>query len=240
MVRLVSFDVEEGDASWPQVKELIDQWNPADFVRTEFSDRECSAAPFLQMFAGQRGYPQPEGDFGYLNLTYDLTDYCSTCGIGATQVAPFRMKGEPKWGKKNVLQMNWVYDEFFVQPSIWEEVFRPLGTDRLAVLDHRSGSELQSVVQLKIGVVAKSELLLDDAYPTETCTACRRKKFLPISRGFFPAFVNDPSFQIGRTQELFGSGASAWNAAIISQTAYKAIRTHKVVGFGFHPQIRGT
>jgi len=232
---LVTFEVDEGDASWPKVKTLIEQWNPADFVRTDFSEHERITASFLQMFAGQNGYPQPEDDFSYRNATYDLKEYCPTCGIGKKQIAPFRMKGEPRWGKKSVFQLNWIYDDFFVQPTIWEEVFRPLGIGRIAVIDHRSGNELQTVVQLELKTVAKSALLLDGSCPAEICAACGREKHLPISRGFFPAFASDPEFQIGRTQELFGSGASAWHATIVSQAVYKALNAHKIVGLGFHP-----
>lgn len=235
LVRLVSFDIEEGEASWPKVKALIDQWNPADFVRTEFTDVERATASFLQMLGLQKGYPQPADDFGYLKATYDLSDYCATCGIGKKQVAPFRMKGEPKWGKKHFLQLNWVYDEYFVPPSIWEEVFHPFGLGRLPVLDHRTGDELRTVVQLEIKDTAKSELSLDGKYPSEICSSCNRTKVLPVSRGFFPAFAHDPSFPVCRTQEYFGSGASAWNAIIVNSAVYKAVQGHKLAGAMFAP-----
>lgn len=142
LIRLVSFDIEEGDAIWPRVKALIDQWKPTDFVRTEFTQAECDTASFLWMLGSEKGYPQPKGGFGYLKATYDLSDYCAACGIGEKQRAPFRMKGEPKWGKKHIFQLNWVYDQYFVPPSIWEEVFRPFGIGRLPVLNHRTGEEL--------------------------------------------------------------------------------------------------
>jgi hypothetical protein len=51
---------------------------------------------------------------------------------------------------------------------------------------------------------------------------------------------NDPAFQIGRTQELFGSGASAWNATIASQAVYQAIKARKLVSIDFHPLLGGT
>jgi hypothetical protein len=243
LVKILWFDIEEGDSSWCQVRDLILKWNIEDgcdpnnlgFVNTKFTEKELDDANFLQTFAQLHGYPQPAGDFGYLKATYDLTQFCAACGTGKKQIAPFRMKGEPKWGKKNAFQLNWVYDEFFVQPAIWEDVFRPLGIGRLAVLDHRSGSELQTVVQLEIKAIAKSRLLLDDSYPTETCATCGRKKYNGINRGFYPAFASDPGFQIGRTQEIFGSGGSAWNATIVSQAVYKAIQAQKVVGFHFYP-----
>ena len=235
LVQLVSFDVEECEESWPRVKELIEQWKLADFVRTEFSKGELDSASFHQIFAWQQGYPQPEGDFGYLNATYDLTTYCPMCGIGNTQIAPFRMKDEPKWGKKHILQLNWVFDEYFVLPAVWKEVFQPLGIGCSPVLNHRTGNELTTVVQLDIKTTANSALSMNDKYPSEICGSCHRKKYLPISRGFFPAFTTDPSTQMCRTQEYFGSGASAWNAVIANNALYKTIQSNKLVGVTFVP-----
>ena len=177
LVRLVSFDIEEGEASWPRVKALIDQWNPADFVRTEFTGVELDSASLLQMLGYQKGYPQPEDDLGYLKATYDLAEYCPECGIGKKQVTPFRMKGEPKWGGKHILQLNWVYDEYFVPTTVWEEVFHPLGIGRLAVTEHRTGRELRTVVQLDINDTVKSELSLGGRYPLEICRSCGRARF---------------------------------------------------------------
>lgn len=235
LVRLVTFEIMESDALWPKVKSLIDLWNPVDFVRTEFSESERGAASYLQVLAGLQGYPQPESAFRYLNETYDLTNYCQRCGIGAKQASSFRMKGEPKWGKNHVFQLNWVCDEFFVQPKIWENVFEPLGIGHLSVLDHRTGSKLATVVQLQSNSISDSAILIDGTCPTEVCLECGRKKFHPIVRGFFPAFEGAQSFHFGRTQEFFGSGGSGWRATVMSQVLYQAIRAHKVAGFIFHP-----
>ena len=72
----------------------------SDIVRTEFNASERGNAEYLNVApAWHHGYPQPEDDFAYLSATYDLKEYCPGCGIGEKQVAPFRMKGEPKWGK---------------------------------------------------------------------------------------------------------------------------------------------
>ena len=46
--------------------------------------------------------------------------------IGAKQVSPFRMKESPNWGRRSILQMNWLFDEYFVKPEVWNAVFQPL------------------------------------------------------------------------------------------------------------------
>lgn len=235
LIRSITFVIDENHRAWPEVKSLIKEWNALDFVITEFSVAELDAADFLQLAATwHHGYPQPEEDFGYLKETYDLSDYCQTCGIGLTQIAPFRMKSEPKWGKKHIMQLNWVFDEFFVLPQVWEEVFKPIGVGCSPVREHRTGKELRTVVQLNIKDVAKSALSIKE-YPSETCGVCGRKKYLPISRGYFPPFATDPSSQICRTQEYFGSGASAWNAIVVTSDVYRAIQGRKLAGVTFIP-----
>jgi len=235
LVRLASFEIEESQSQWPEIKALIGQWKPADFTRTEFTEAELAAASFLQMLGGQHGYPQPSDDFGYLKVTYDLKDYCAACGIGKEQAAPFRMQGEPKWGKNRILQLNWVYDAYFVSPSTWEDVFSPLGVGKLSVVDHRTGIDLRTVVQLDIQDVARASLACDAEYPFEVCATCGRKKLLPITRGFFPGFTTAPAISIGKTQEYFGSGASAWHAVVVSRDVYKAIQGHQLRGAMFVP-----
>jgi rRNA maturation protein Nop10 len=235
-LRLVSFDIDEDNPLWLKVKVLADEWDAFDWVTTKFSKLEVDGADYLKVTPGwHQGYPMPDDDFGYLKATYDLTEFCPECGVGKVQVAPFRMKHEPKWGRRQVLQLNWVFDEYFVPPAVWETVFRPLGIDRRPVVHHRSGNELTTVVQLDIKEVATSALADKGRYLEETCAACGRKKYLPITRGFFPPFESPPPGRLCRTREYFGSGASAWNAIIASAEAYRAIRKNKLSGVNFVP-----
>jgi hypothetical protein len=232
----VWFDVDESHPGWRELQALIGEWKVSDIAHTEFDSSERATAKYLQMSpAWHHGFPQPDSDFGYLNATYDLKSYCTTCGIGKTQTGQFRMKGEPKWGKKHILQLNWLFDEYFVLPSVWEEVFRPFGIGRSSVLDHRTGHELRTIVQLDIKVTANSPLSIADNHPSKTCESCGRKKYIPISRGFFPAFAMDQSSPICRSQEFFGSGTSAWNAIIVSNEVYTDIQGRKLAGVTFVP-----
>jgi hypothetical protein len=233
---LSTFVIDESYASWPEIRELIARWQCLDIVSTEFTLSECADAENLKMGpTWHHGYPQPEGDFGYLKKTYDLGTYCETCGIGKRQCAPFRMKREPNWGKRQILQLNWVFDEFFVLPEVWSEVFRPMQILSAPVLEHKTGKELRTVVQLEIKDVASSSLSLEGKYGSETCEVCGRKKYFPITRGCFPPFTNGPSSRICRTQESFGSGTSAWNGVMVNNEVYNAIHTQKLSGVSFTP-----
>jgi hypothetical protein len=121
---VVGFDVSESAGTWPAVQVWIRGRRPSDIVRTKFSDDEIAEAHWLAVRADfQQGFPQPrKDDFGYREANYDLTAYCNVCGVGLRQKAPFQMKGEPNWGRRGILQLNWVYDEYFVKPGVWATV----------------------------------------------------------------------------------------------------------------------
>lgn len=102
------FDIGESDRTWPAVRKWISPRSHSDLVSPTFSEAEITAARWVELVPNwHHGYPQPETDFGYLNQTYDLSAYCTACGIGAVEKAPFRMRGEPRWGRRGILQLNW-------------------------------------------------------------------------------------------------------------------------------------
>ncbi|MGS2727906.1 hypothetical protein ACU8DI_15295, partial [Psychroserpens sp. BH13MA-6] len=63
----------------------------------------------------QFGYPQPEDDFGYMELTYEPNIGCPTCHIGIKQNNPFRFRSEPKAKNSQFIGLNWVFDQIFVR-----------------------------------------------------------------------------------------------------------------------------
>ena len=228
----VVFDISESDQSWPDVQAWISKRPHVESVSPSFSEAEVAAARWLELLPDwHHGYPQPEDDFGYRELTYDLSAFCWTCGIGAIQKAPFRMRREPRWGRRGILQLNWVFDEFFVTPEVWATIFEPHGIARRPVLK-RGGAELQGVVQLDVGEQVD---IRTEGLEAETCPACGRVKYLPIKRGPLPEFVDDPSGHMATTRESFGSGASAHHAVVLSRELGAAIRSANVRGASVHP-----
>lgn len=204
------------------------------------SEKEVEAAEWLKPeIEWHHGYPQPnELDLGYREATYDLTEYCERCGIGLKQKAPFQIKGEPKWGKRNILQLNWVFDEYFVTPEVWASVFKPLGIECRPVLNTKS-AELKTVVQL----VAREDVgIVTNGLSTEeaACSKCGRTKYLPVTRGPFPPLKAEPSTAMVKTSEYFGSGASAHKGLLISQAVGRALLANKVRGVSLRPVADGT
>lgn len=231
-----AFDVSEDYPNWPRLRGLFQQWGVSDFPSTVFSTEEIEAARWLSVGAWHHGYPQPrELDFGYLDATYNLADYCAGCGIGKRQKAPFQMKGEPKWGRRGILQLNWVFDEYFVTPDVWATAFKPHGIGCRPVLNTK-GVQLKTVVQL----TTEQHVNVDvNGLPCETCPKCGRVKYLPHTRGFFPRFVVEPGGAMVKTNEYFGSGASAHHSVIVSQAVVQSLNRAGVRGASFKPLAEG-
>jgi len=231
----LALDIDEADPRWPAIKAALKEHDFGETIHwTEFSPEEFRSAAWLA-FAGDwhNGYPMPDGDFGYLNLTYDLTEYCEKCGIGAKQKAPFRLRGEPKWGTRSVMGLNWVFDEVFVRPEVWHTVFAPFGIGCRPVLAYRKETELKTVVQLQINTVLESELAMG-GHPFDICEFCQRKKYLPFTRGMFPAMTKPAEgLHAVKSKEWFGSGAAADRAILVSQALYAQTQKHRLKGAWF-------
>jgi hypothetical protein len=226
----IVLDICEDDDRWPDVARLARAHDAVDTCKTLFTEQELRAAAWLEVSPSwHHGYPLPDNDFGYLQETYDLSEYCESCGVGAVQIAPFRLRGEPKWGRRGILQLNWVFDEYFVTPEVWKAVFAPFGIDCRPALSHRTGEELATVVQLTVPHVLEHGLDVKD-HACEVCARCNRRKYLPFTRGMFPAMTRPCEYHMVHTNEWFGSGASGWRVVLISQTLYARIAEAKLRG----------
>ncbi len=227
------FDIDEADSRWPYVESLLACKGKGTIVTTKFTKKELDSAACLTIGALlYHGHPEPhDDDDGYLVLTYDLSDYCEECGLGKRQKAPLRMRGEPRWGKRGLIQMYWVYDELFVTPAVWETVFAPFGIGKREVLSH-GGKELRTVVQLVIE--GEADVETTDLLP-ESCSACGRTKYAPHVRGCFPPLAGPPPAALAKTRQWFGSGGQAFQELLVSRELRQALLAAGVKGAGFTP-----
>lgn len=227
-----TFKIDEDDERWPSIKELVNKYSFVDFTYTEFSRTEIEKAKYLAISASwHHGYPQPEDNFGFLEATYDLSQYCKTCGSGLIQKAPFRFKKAPAWGKKSILQANWIFDEYFVPPDVWERVFKPLGIECRPVLLHKDGLTIETVVQLDVSHIV--ELQMNDIHNYYKCDACGIKKYPPISRGHTPSPRFDTNHHMFKSAQYFGSGGVARKIVLGSHELQQAISSAGIKGGKF-------
>ena len=231
---LTAFDVFEDDTAWPEIRSLITEWSAVDAPSAEFSSVELEAAAWLQLRTSwNHGYPQPDdGENGYLSVTLDGESRCETCGVGGRQVAPYRMRKEPRWGRRAAMQLHWVRDEYFVTPEMWAALLRPLGVESRPVFNADGTRELSTVVQLAVSESAAVDV---DGAPSETCAVCHAVRFDKIAARPFPALRESPAGHLVHTREYFGSGASGHHEVIVSADVYAALTKAKVRGFDFVP-----
>ena len=105
----------EEQVAWADIEPLLGGF-VTHFVTNLFTNAELDAAEwFLLEAQGHHGYPEP--DIDYPTVTDDLSDYCPICGIGGVQIAPFRLQAEPKASRSQFIQLNWIFDEYFVRES---------------------------------------------------------------------------------------------------------------------------
>ena len=230
---LVTFEVDETHEFWEEIRAWAARRDATDIVTTKFSKKEVREAAWLELVPEwHHGYPQPDsGSFGYRAVTYELRAHCEQCGAGLSQRAPFQMKGEPKWGRHNIMQLNWVFDEFFVQPDLWARALERFGIGTREVTD-RLGAPLSTVVQLEVKETVSVRM---EGFPSEECPSCGSSRFLPVTRGFFPPLAEVPSGPVVRTAEYFGSGSASHRRVLVSQAVASSLVEEKMRGASLRP-----
>ena len=228
---LVAFDVAEDHPDFALLCVRLQQWGETPrLIATQFTLHEIESARWLQLAAWNNGFPQPQSLEGYARATFDLSAWCSKCSYGKVQNAPFRIKGEPKWNRRGIMSLNWVFDAFFVPPAIWETVFKPFGIECRPVVNAK-GVELKTVVQLV--VQEEVDIVSDDLKPVP-CSECQRIHYEWPRRGMFPRFVHEPVSAMAKSRQGMGHG---WcmRAVFISQELARAFQAHNLRGAEFTP-----
>ena len=199
--------ITEDDPLWPRVATIVgsQRARTIDHPTTEFSEEERNATDVLVVTAtSQVGFPQPERDFGFLQATYALEDFCGRCKAGRRQENPFRLARAPRFGKgRSIVQLNWVLDELFVSPEVWGDVFRVHGVECWPVMDHKSGERLSEVVQLRIE--GRTPVILGPYDTSRSCPKCGSFIYELSGRGFLPRPRRIPC-ALFRSAERFTDG----------------------------------
>lgn len=227
----IAFDIAENDPKWAEAARLAARYKAIESVYTRFTEAECDSAKYLGIVAAShRGFPEPASGKGYLAATFDLSAFCARCGIGRRQVRPFRMKAAPRL-HNSLMQLNWIFDEYFAAPAIWAGVFKPMGIGCRPVRKHATGAELDSVVQLDI---AENVDLKSAGNDGAECPACGRRK-TPVSlRGYFPE-PESTEAPIFKSSQYFGSDAGAFRLVFVSNALYRKMKDASLRGVEFYP-----
>jgi len=241
--------------------ELIQKLKSFDFLHQVSAideKKDIKNAQWFWMSSGAYQYPQPEDNFGYLNTSFNLDKYCSTCGMVKTQNNPIRLKKIPKQHKKQFWGVHWIHDAIFVRPEARKllESEKIKGVTFKKVMLHKKNSEIVDFYQLIINTELDKGLVTEDLQ-TVTCkymneedvefeesernskdsNFCGSIKYhFPIRSGItFKKSIFEGAPEIVKSKEYFGSGAKAFKLTLVSKRIKELIEVNKLKGLTFRP-----
>jgi hypothetical protein len=207
---------------------------------------------FTMNARGHHGYPQPEDD--YEKVVY--SNHCSRCGVHGNQIAPFRLKRSQRAQHSDFLQLNWVFDVFFVLPEVAAglEAATVTGYAFGPALDHRTGGDLGNRVQLIIPTIIRcaetSRLPAVTCRPNNeesqfehfgggekrynvTTPYCGQVKYHPPTSLAVNLEGQYDLPDVFQTAEWFGSGGSAHRETLVSERFVTLVRERNWRGLDF-------
>ena len=229
--------------AWTAIEAYVTENDLLCTSETYFTKMEIENADWLSIRSQWRnGYPQPEDAFAYENITYTRENFCQVCGCGLHQVQPFRLKKEPKWGKRHFMMLNWIDDELFISTRA-KEFFQKSnfsGFQFATVYDRKGNAPMSNIHQLTAPYLLNAGLNPDSLSinATYACPVCGIKKHhlsgvgqLEFNRDIF---INAPD--IVKTSEVFGWGKSASRQILIRNSVYRfVVENHLEQGLIFEP-----
>lgn len=228
---ICAVDILDSDPYWEIVSSHVTQKNLSCLSNTIFTTAELENAEWIRVRSQWRyGYPQPENGFQYESVTYSNKDLCNVCGCGLEQVNPFRMKQQPKWGKRHFLMLNWVDDELFISQDakmiLQQHTFS--GIDFAEVWNKTGKQQFSDICQLKISTVLDKGLIAGQSpiRNQHICEKCGSIKYTSTGIGMFTfrrqLFDTAPDFV--NSYEIFGGGRSASRLILIRQNVYQILQ----------------
>lgn len=237
--KTVSLLIPESHRSWPILASAIEHFDVVHTVELRFTKGDIRNASWCELGTTSHfGYPQPEDAFGYKEITYDPNIGCRKCGIGLVQNAPFRFRKAPTTTRSHLIQLNWVFGEFFVSKEARSqiEIAGISGIQFESPVHHKTGAPISGWFHMRIyeHVATKVDA---SGLMVETCAECAQSKLNhPQSEMLkFGSTCRDSGLDVYRTIEWFGSGSCAYNAVLVSQRFVRLILENKWRGVHLAP-----
>lgn len=211
-----------------------------EFKRFVYSKKEIESAELLYAIQNAYcGYPQPDDDFGYIKVSYDLNSGCPNCSHGLLQNRPLRTL-KPKMGSNDIAALHWEY-EFIITSRLKNIIEQEglTGCEFWPVIDHRKNIDRDDVYQLYIAgrmppMSIETYFTIEDL--RKPCILCGRSKSI-IAKGqkvYDRATLGDIK-DFNRTQEWLGGGYSVHQVPIVSKRVYDVFNKNKIRGVRFEP-----
>lgn len=253
-IHLLEFYLYEDDPNFNRLTKEINNFLQPDVIGTEYEKSDFKKANWFFATTGEYQYPQPDDDFGYLNATFNLDNYCNCCGIGKIQNAPYRLKTAPKQLNNQFWGLHWEFDAIFVRQETKNILEREniKGIRFSNPVLHKKNTPIEGFYQLHIEKVLANGF---DNYNTKKITCkinneencnkdpaldyCGRIKYHhPMIGGYlFDTDIFNPEFDIVESAEYFGSGTGAGKLQIVSKRFKEIVEKNKLKGLMFTPIV---
>jgi hypothetical protein len=251
---LIEFNLYEDNPNFSKVKGEIDKYGIEPQTGTYYEKTDIDKAEWFIASTGSYQYPQPENDFGYLKVTFNLECYCPLCGIGKVQNAPYRLTTEPKQFNNQFWGLHWEFDPIFIRQETKDilEKEKFTGVTFSQPVLHKKNTAIKNFYQLHIDTMLDKGF---NSYNTRmisckvnneegfnadsSLTYCGQIKYHhPRIGGYlFDKTVFNSDLDIVQSREYFGSGRSANRLQIVSKRFKQLVDNYKLKGLSFTPIV---
>jgi len=233
------FDISENDSLWPEVNQILSSAGLESVTtRTVFTKKEITSSEWVLVQPDFLfGYPMPDHDGSWRNISFNAGKECSICGIGRKQIAPIHLKREPKTLKNNFMGTFWTYD-LFARPEVFDIMSEKgiQGVEPTEAIHHKLLTPLKTIKQLKI-LQEHCPCIIDDNLVRDK-TLCDHIKYNVLTKGkmkFSSDAFRDDMPDLIRTHEWFGSGHSAFQLILASAKFVQVYMENKWKGLHLAP-----
>ena len=237
-IRKFMFEIDEENPAFVAIKRLLS--GDHTYIGTKFTPNEIAQAEWSIVWANHSIDNVRCGNFAW-SEEY-VADLCKNCGTGWRQVAPFRIKKEPKLGKNVFANFGSAF-ELFCAPVVLE-AFKKHGFSSFEtkpLILNKEDCPAESLKQLIITEVAQpavaEELVEHERYSQTDCPVCGRTWHAHYTRGALPLRRSalNPKLDFQLTNEWFGNGRTARREILFSRRAVNLALENNWQGIQFIP-----
>jgi hypothetical protein len=231
---------------------LIDELNKlgADISETReniYTKEELAASELLQIIPNSYcGFPQPQLDGSYVDISFDSSRGCKECSYGRIQNKPLRLH-KPKIGKNDIVGVWWLRELIITSrlKNIIEQE-NMTGCEIWSVIDHKKKVEFEDLFQVYVtselppmsqeaNIIMNYEMTLDNETIESKCGTCGRGESLLKGDVIYKHSSLETIKDFNLSKEWFGSCMEIWRWIFVSQRVYRLFQEHNIKGVRFIP-----
>jgi hypothetical protein len=240
------------DSKYEQFKVELEklQGRPVlDHKAAVYSEYEMADASFFELsITSEWGFPQPEDDFAYREVSFDRSTACPLCGEGMRQVKPYYITGCPRFGKNDITSLGWTYALLVTEKlKGLIEAASLTGVQFWPLLRYRKKNPVQEPIKSAYQLYNTNEL--PPVSPTteipivwnlpqkkKPCKCGKLGRNFPIQFHYKRADLSQAR-DFNKTNEWLGGMLATSQAEIVSRNVYNLFAQNKIRGARFNPVL---